>query len=162
MKNSDKKTCFFLVLVLVGLLLIPFLVLDSDAGQVWPKNKGELCWATTREGDTLPSGMARLGITNIFAGHYVVAGVATGTDSDGTPYTNIAHGNAELIGDSIKMTLLVSERDSVAFRAGISHAVLDISTLNGDQENVGWEYYRAPGTITEEFERGFLTLINCP
>ena len=162
MLNSADKSCLFLTFALVGLLLAPFWVLDSDAGQIWPKSKGELCWETRREGETEPSGMARLGITNIFAGHYVVAGVATGTDSDGNPYTNIVHGNAELIGDSVMMTFVGSERDSDALRAGIFNVVLDISTLDGDQENIGWEYYRVSGSITQEIERGSLKLTDCP
>ncbi len=179
MKKGVGKRYFFLACTLIVVLLGWIWVLDSDGGGLWPNKQGELCWATTRDGDSEPSGMVRLGINNLNGGHYVVAGVAIGTDGSGNPYVHVVQGSAEFIQwpfksdpaapieylSKLMITVVGSERDGIAkaFRSAIRNVMLDPSTLDGDYQSIGWENFQiTPTIIEEELEKGSLTLRDCP
>ncbi len=179
MRSTARNPFLLLTFTLIVVLLGCLWVLDSNAGGLWPNKQGELCWATTRDGDLEPSGLVRLGINNLNGGHYVLAGVAAGTDGSGNPYVHVVQGSAEFIQwpfrsdpvapieylPKVMMTVVGSERDGVAkaFRSAIRNVMLDPLTLKGDYQSIGWENFQiTPTIIQEELEKGSLTLTNCP
>lgn len=153
-----RKTFCSLVIVSLFIMLSTYSLVHAKE---FPRFKGELCWSFTGPG------IMNLWVQDIGGGHYIVSGKIT---INGI-IQNILHGNAEIDGSNIYMTLVNSGKNSQAMWTGINHAILDGSTLSGTFEAIGNDrsYSEVPIQIggifidsDTQYSSGSLTLISCP
>ncbi len=127
-----------------------------------PGFEGDLCWAINDE-------IAKLRVTHIGGGHYIVSGKTT---VNGILH-NIIHGNAEIEGSNIYMTLVKSEKDSEGegMDTGIIYGAIDKVTFNGTHEGIRHiRNYSAQPFVSgdifidsdTQYGTGSITFISCP
>ncbi len=146
------RTFKFVVInfILVFALTICMSISKAEAQQTY---LGEFCWQTFDDVGA-PATFYKFGVYANEGGHFVLYG----TDS----LTDAAHGNAEIVGSEVKLTIVISGRDgSGGGFSEIFNASLDISTLSGTWRSVGDEY-DGSNNRDEFIERGTITRITCP
>ena len=117
---------------------------------------GDFCWTIAQDG--VPMGIAKASVSYIGGGHYLLSGKVTAYD--GKVY--IGHGNAEVEGNSILMSVNGSGRSAEDMESGTVHVVLETATLNGTWESMGHDVNYSDQSIDIEHETGSLTFIPCP
>jgi len=127
---------------------------------------GEICWSFAYT-DSPISGTVRLGVSHLGGGHYLLSGSQTW----GTHQAPL-HGSAQVIGETIELTLTMAESAALASSAAnggtptysvlviISHAVLNPLTLNGGLWALVTE--SALSTPISGYIAGTLTRMACP
>ncbi len=113
---------------------------------------GDFCWQVFDDVGA-PAWIYKFGVYANEGGHFVLYG----TDS----LTDAAHGNAEIVGSEVKMTIVSSGREGSGGFSEIFNASLDISTLSGTWRSVGDDYDGSNNRF-EFIERGTMTRITCP
>ena len=139
--------------LLVGLFL--FTTTSKSQAEVY---LGEFCWQVFDDVGA-PDWIYKFGIYQKEGGHYVLYG--TSSDS----FTEVAHGNAEIVGSKVKMVIVGSgvgsDSDPSYVWSDTFNAVLDISTLNGTWHVLGIDHDGVEGT-TLDYINGTITSITCP
>ena len=149
-------------LVLCFVLLVSLLswtgISDVEAQSLWPRMSRVLCWEITLDG--VPIGIAKANVSYIGGGHYLLSGKITAYD--GKVY--IGHGNAEVEGNSILISVNGSGQSAEDMESGTVHVVLGTATLkgNGIWESMGHDVNYSDQSIDIEHETGSLTFIPCP
>ena len=117
---------------------------------------GDYCWQwqISEEGDT-DTGIIRVAVTDMGNGHYFLNGKVTG---EGEPSIQAIHGNAEIVGNKVYMTLNGAGADPEEMCTYTVCVVLDWPSLNGTLEviEICHEYdsqeieggHVGPGTVT--------------
>lgn len=115
---------------------------------------GDFCWQA-KGGEVI----LKLGVSHIGGGHYIVSGKL----DEGT-LRGPVHGNAEIEGENVYVTLVGTEKDDDEISNQIYHIILNINTLNGTVESIEhqYNYYEVPAFETEYNEPDTLTFISCP
>jgi len=119
---------------------------------LWPKNKGEVCWTTNGE-------IVRLAVVRTLNNHYLIHGTITEAGHKDT----LINGNAEIIGDEVMMhtTLSWARVDEVNTYSGI--VTLDLTTLNGTYEGLSNYYVKSSGETGISYDGPHnLNYIPCP
>jgi hypothetical protein len=115
---------------------------------------GEFCWEAK-------GGVAilKLGILHIGDGHLLVSGKLL----DKGHLKEVVHGNAEIEGSNVIVTLNSSDKDDKEIVTGTRHIIIDLSTLNATAEGIFHGYgYSNQLFETEHEELDVLTFISCP
>jgi len=152
--------------LLVGLILLGAIA-ESRADVYY----GDLCWQLNNATDiswqaggvqtsqsTSGQAILRLGTYQKEGGHFVFYGKVSSADS-----ATVApvHGNAEVQGDSVLMTLTYSGTGSTDKFNDIVNAVLNAQTLNGTFAQIG-THYNNSGPLGIHYGDGTMTRITCP
>jgi hypothetical protein len=95
---------------------------------------GEFCWQGQGDGET---GTLRLAVTDVGGGHFLLNGRMTNSS---TPATGAIHGNAEVVGNNVLMTLNESHIDQFATSMTTCSAVLSPSSLGGTIKCIGQDF----------------------
>jgi hypothetical protein len=124
----------------------------------------DFCWevllvSNSPENSEESSGILKLRVLNIGRGHYLLSGKLT---FDGE--LNIVHGNAEVVGSNVLMTIVFSGKDNEAMWAETCHVILEepIFKGNGTIECISHDRNYADLSIDQEFDIGTLTSTPCP
>ena len=140
-------------LIYLSLLIVLFFFATTSKLQA-ETYRGESCWQVSG-GDNW---VYKFGVYEKEGGHYELYG----TDDDGEGDITAAHGNAEVVGSNIKMTIVAS-----GYEAGYGawdetfNAVLSISTLSGTWHALGLVYDDS-GSRLPYHTTGTITRITCP
>lgn len=127
---------------------------SSAAVQAAGEFLGDLCWLVDEGAVDKPT--LKLGVFHIGNGHYQILGTAQ-TSTDGT---HMAHGNAELIGDKIHMSVIMADGNNDAMSTLHGLGILDPSTLNGTYSMLHTEASKG-GETEIRYSSGTLTFIPC-
>jgi hypothetical protein len=117
---------------------------------------GEACWELEEDGAIW--GIIKLGFSNTGDGHFIMSG--TLIDYDGYE-VDIVHGNAEIQGGNILMTIVGSGRDAGTLWTWTDNVILNTSTLNGSYEGIVNERNYSDGSISTQFEEGRFIYTTC-
>ncbi len=152
--------------LLVGLILLGAIP-ESRADVYY----GDICWQVNNATDiswqaggiqtsqqTSSQAILRLGTYQKEGGHYALYGKASSIDM---ATVAAAHGNAEVQGNSILMTLTYAGAGSTDKFNDIVNAVLDAQTLNGTFAEIG-THYNNSGPLGIHYGDGTMTKITCP
>lgn len=110
-------------------------------------------------GGSRGGGIAKLAITRIGDGHYLVNGRHTDTSGN----VEAINGNAEIVGTQVIMHITTSSFDMDEVRGFLATLVLDLSDLNGTMEGVNVYYDKPAGSGGVSCDgRMTLTRVPCP
>ncbi len=115
----------------------------------------EHCFEVVMEDGTL-LGIAKLEISHIVDGHYIVRGKAYYDD------LQVIQGSAEIDGDNILLTATHTSKGNTNLSIGASHILIDRTTFNGTSEVVMHNLNYSDMSISRDYETAFLTNIPCP
>jgi hypothetical protein len=134
-------------------MVFGLLVLVGSSSVEAAQYLGEYCWQDSG------GGIARLAITHMGNGHYLV----NGRHTDPSGYVDAVNGNAEVVGSQVIMHITSSGFDVNEVRGFMATIVLDHSSLNGTMEGVNVLYQKpaGPGVISYDGPQT-LTFITCP
>lgn len=145
----------FMASIIFVLMCLFFSFKSAKAEDVY---LGEFCWQVFDEAGA-PDWVYKFGVYQKEGGHLVFYG--TSRDS----FTEVAHGNAEIVGAEVKMVIVGSgvgsSSDPNYVWSDTFVAVLDISTLNGTWHVLGLDHDDVEGTNTD-YINGTISLIICP
>jgi len=132
---------------------LSFFLFLSGAASVQAAYLGEYCW----QGDE--GEVVRLAVNDMGGGHYLLNGRGDFT-SGPSPMT----GNAEVVGNSVYITLTNTDGDQWGVGGAISRIVLIAGNLGGTRESLSmWYVYGESSEIVHtSFDTGTLTRITCP
>jgi hypothetical protein len=143
-----------------GVLVLVFVLSVATAwGSARPADAveylGEYCWSFTSA--THGSGMMKFGVVQLGGGHYFLSG-------GGGPEAR--HGNAEISGGSIFLTMVSSGSNASSTWSFVSRGILDAGTLNGTLDTMGVGHDKTnpdPENSYTDYDGPFtLTFISCP
>ena len=149
------RSCTVVILgfVLTAFLLCSLSPANVEGADLWPKNRGEVCW------DASNGGSVRLFVTNMGKNHYIV----NGTHSDPPDYIVLLNGNAEIIGDRVIMHITSSSSDADTIWGYLSNADLDKATLNGIVDSISYHFVKTDNDRGFEYDGEItLTHTSCP
>ena len=122
MKNLWLVALFIIVSTLV---VINGTFANAEEGEYL----GDFCWSfEISEGGT---GAMKLGCFHTGGGHFILSGVVISTNG----IEQTAFASAEVIGNELHMTATCSS----ARTSSTVHAKLDLATLNGTADSIGWK-----------------------
>jgi len=151
MKANVLRFVMSIIFVLMCLVLS---FKSAKAGEVY---LGEICWQVFDDVGS-PEWIYKLGVYQKEGGHYALYG--TSNDS----FTEVAYGNAEIVGSEVKMVIvgsgIGSSSDPNYIWSDTFVAVLDLS-LNGTWHVLGLEHDAVEGTGSD-YINGTISLIACP
>ena len=122
---------------------------------------GDFCWRweISAEGGT-ETGIIRVAVTDMGNGHYFLNGKIIEEDE---PSIQATHGNAEIAGDKVYMTLNTTEADHEEMCAYTIYVVLNWPSLNGTFESIGLCYkYDSQVIVKDYVGPETATFITCP
>jgi hypothetical protein len=124
-----------------------------EAGSARGGYMGEYCWQDDG------GGIAKLAITKIGDGHYIVSGRHTDTSGN----VEAVIGNGEVVAGQLIVHLTSSSFDSGEVWAMLATIVFDLPSLNGTMEgvNVWYDKPGGPGGVSYD-GAGTLTKVTCP
>lgn len=130
-------------------ILFGLLVLASSSSV----EAAEFCW------EDVDGGIARLEITHVGNGHYIV----NGRHTDGSGIVQAVNGNAEIVGTQLIMHITTSGFDGSEVRGFLGTGVFDLPGLNGTMEgiNVSYEKPAGPPGVTYDGVQ-VLNRVPCP
>ena len=101
---------------------------------------GEFCWKITYDAHNYV--ILKFAVLEVGVGHYTLNGSIKDYEEDILQHTNVAHGNAEIVGDKIIATLVDSYRSASSgyYAYGVYNLELDPSTLNGTLSGINTAY----------------------
>ncbi|MBF0548898.1 MAG: hypothetical protein HQK60_00035 [Deltaproteobacteria bacterium] len=133
------KALRLIVLLLAGVLVIG--PLSPAEGHAL-----EYCWSLSYPGMTTPPETIRVGVLDLGNGHYILSGQAKiiNVINPGQFNTFIVSGGAEMINNSLDVSLRLTTRGKVSLLSGVSDSLgtvmmymrLNSVTLNGDYARV--------------------------
>jgi hypothetical protein len=134
-------------------LLNSTVTLGFEAGGARGAYMGEYCWQDDE------GGIAKLAITKIGDGHYLVNGRHTDTSGN----VEAVIGNGEVVAGQLIVHLTSSSFDAGEVRAFLATLVLDLPGLNGIIEGVNVYYDKpaGPGGVSYDGTQN-LTKVTCP
>jgi len=145
--------CFILIAVLlfwVGLS-------DVESANLWPNNRGELCWKNLVTG-----AIVKLAVTRTVGKHYLVHGTITNNPGDIDEYIQCLNGNAEIINGQVIMHFSTSGFDAAEVYVSSGRAEFDLATLWGVAEGIFTSYDKSSNTFSATFDAPHeLELITC-
>lgn len=138
--------------ILFGLLVLPGTFIKAYGAGI-PIYLGEFCW------EDPGGGIARLGLTHMGDGHFLVNGTHTETPD----IVQAVNGNAEIVGTQLIMHITSSGSDASEARAFFGTIVLDLATLDGTVEGLGVYYEKPMGPSGINYDGvQTLTFVSCP
>ncbi|MFQ5962228.1 MAG: hypothetical protein ACE5MG_12610 [Candidatus Methylomirabilales bacterium] len=115
------------IMVVTLIFMVGFLISSGISGveaQFAPgEYLGQFCW------DNLGATVV-LGVTHMGDNHFLVSGTVTFLQGDTAPF----HGNAEIVGGQVLMTVNASGDELTEVFATTAHVILDPATLDGTIE----------------------------
>lgn len=116
--------------ILMSALLCWVGLSDVESANLWPNNRGELCW----EADS--GAILTLAITRTVGQHYLVHGTITNNPGTQEEYIQCVNGNAEIINNQVIMHFSTSGFDVNEVYVSSGRAELELATLNGYAEGI--------------------------
>jgi len=156
MKRSEIKWSSFSPLALIMLF---FCVKPVFANNYL----GEFCW---RINDSIPGNyiILKFAVSDVGDGHFSLNGIFIDYENnvvEGNP--DVGHGNAELVGSMIVMTLVNSYYvPSEEYGSSVLNIQLNPSTLSGTYRTIDTAYQFSSSGFTQEFGDGAIEFLpNC-
>jgi len=127
---------------------------------------GDFCWSIEGEIEGVSyTSIMQVAVTDMGNGHYFLNGKETHTE-EGETVIGAVHGNAEIVGDKVYMTLHSANSSPDGMGAWTEYVVLDWPSLDGTMEFVGISHEYDPEatqpTELEHFGPWTVTFITCP
>lgn len=139
--------------------LLGALLLGTGTAEAQVTYLGEFCWdVRSAQAGAAPLRL-QLGVLSVGSGHFTVNGRLAG---EGGGRVEAIHGNAELAGASVLLTLVSSFGVPLqsAREADTFNAALDLATLSGTYKMVGLVGGGAPPEVVTD--DGTLATVPCP
>lgn len=133
--------CFRIALCTIACVCLAAITAGKVCHAASPLYLGEYCWEVD-DGSSV-----RLGITLTGDGHFTFAGRISDPGS-GTDFP--VHGNLEIVGSSVVMSLAASTTQDETVVASVGNVVLAISTLDGTSDAMHMIYEGGVSTLDHE------------
>jgi len=147
-KMMNKRLCVILFCV--------FLMVVSSHS-IAERFLGEFCWQVFNQ-DNEPYWKYKFGIYEKEGGYFALFG---SVDYENT--LSAAHGNAVLVGDSVKLTIVSSDREEgIEFWTDTFAAKLEPSTLSGTWNAIELVKRDGENEVFGVHQQGSISLITCP
>lgn len=152
MKNEKFKVVGYVLMA--GLLIVAGLSKAHASDYL-----GEFCWDLNVGGQN--EAKFKLAVTDMGGGHYIVNGTNTFSASNDNA-VHAVHGNAEIVGNEVMLTLNSSDGDSVGTSISTFNIRLNMPSLNGTFRSINQDY--SSGTRVFEpldHTEGAVTITSC-
>jgi hypothetical protein len=116
-----------------------------------PNFDGELCWQVDN------GAVIKFRISYIGNNQYLLNGQFYVSEEG----IDIAQGSAEMIGSNVYMTVTHSGKNDEAMWRGITHIILDITTLNGTYGAINNDFNYSNQSLNTEYEGGSVSYVRC-
>jgi hypothetical protein len=116
-----------------------------------PNFDGEVCWRVDN------GAIMKFRISYIGNNQYLLNGQFYVSEEG----IDIAQGSAEMIGSNVYMTINHSGKDDEAMWRGITHIILDTSTLNGTYDAIDNDFNYSNQSLDTKYEGGSLSYVRC-
>ncbi len=120
---------------------------------------GELCWLVAETGDPDTS-IFKLAVSDMGGGHFILNGKEVDTSGDFDFY--IIHGNAEVIGSDVIITLNGSGSDAIETEVSTYHVTLSSPSLTGTYDEIWTFYAKNQQLMVTGHVSGTFTFVSCP
>ena len=160
MKSINNLIRLFVFFLIISFLIVPCSVKQSFAGSYL----GEFCWKSVDASDTDGDySIGKFAVNDVGGGHFSLYGSFTSYEENSSGNVLPAHGNAELIGNKIIATIVMTFSEAEEyFGSGTIEFQIDATTLDGTFRSIINESEKPFNTVETFYEEGTLEFLpNC-